>query len=159
MCHSAGDVAKGDQPEGHAEQTREGVKHPASLRPSLVARHAVHQGHPPIRRQNQGHRVVRDLFNENVGNVGDRNAPLGRGPHVDLVHADAPGRYHLARFQRLDCAPREENAMDIHCVRVARLGDKLVLVFGHDLSNLDIKLPKGFHLQIIVGGLDATYAW
>ena len=48
--------------------------------------------------------------------------------------------------------------MYIHCVSVARLGNKLVLVFGHDLSNLDIQLTKGFHLQIVVGCLDATRA-
>ena len=130
MCHRAGDVAKGDQPEGHAEQTRKGVQHTTSLRPVPVARHAVHQGHTSIRRQDQNHRVVGDLFDEDVGNVGDRNAPLGRRAHVDLVHADAPGRDHLALFKRLDRAPREENAMDVHCVRVARLGDELVLVFG-----------------------------
>ena len=74
--------------------------------------------------EQQHHGMIGDFLDEGIRTVGDGNAFLGRGCHIDVIDADRPQRHDAAFVERLDHAPAELHALGINGIGAASNGEK-----------------------------------
>ena len=137
------------KPERQPHQARNLQELRPPFGPAALAHHAVLLDRAAMRREQQHHGVVRDLLDEGVRAVGDRNALLGRGRHVDIVDADAAERDDAALVERLDHRPVELHALGID--RIDALGRRdEVRLGGRALEDLGVQSFERLHFEIVV---------
>ena len=95
-------MAEGYEAQGLAKQPGELVEVWPALLPPTVPSHLVHQRDAAEGSEDKGHGLVRDLFDEGIGNVGNGNPALGSGLYVDRVGAHAPKGDHLTPLEAFD---------------------------------------------------------
>ena len=137
------------RPERLPHEPRDLEEHGPAFLPPPVADEPVLDDQPPERRQDQHHRVIGDLLDERVRDVGHRDALRRRREHVHRVHADAAERDDLAAIEPVDHRLGDAPALRVEGVGVARRLGEVRLGSRGDLDDLRSDRRQRLHLQVV----------
>ena len=144
------DVPERDETQGLTVEPWELVEVGPTFAVAPGAYHLIHQVQTPERRKEQHHRVVSDLFDEGVWNVGNGYVPRGSSGDVHSVGSHASEGYDLAIFEAVDDRLGDAVAPSDEGVAVSNLFDDLTLAGGLELDNLGVDCREVLHLIVVV---------
>ena len=101
-----------------------------------------------MRREQQHHRVVGDLVDEHIGNIGHHDVVVGRRIHVHRVRADTAKTDDHALVQTpddvaIEIAPAGDQSVGLILDRL----DKLVVALGRHFDDLGADGIEGLSLK------------
>ena len=124
------------QPDRLAPQTWNIAVVGPALGPATLLRHPVHQQQPAMGGQEHHHGVVGDFVDEYIRHVGDHDAVVGSGVHVDGIRTDAAEADYRAVLKAGNDLPRDASpARDERIGIGLHSSDELFLGLGRHLDD------------------------